>query len=102
MIRKRIAYRDRRRKSWRKIRTGADRRIRQVCLCALVLEAAYGIRVYGGSLLFMEKTAEEERMEETDGRPERKRIYGISIEWDEGKIRIYLQDEYWKEENRED
>lgn len=102
MIIKRIAYRDRRRKSWRKIRTEADRRIRKVCLCALILETAYGIRVYGGSLLFMEKTAEAGRTDETGDRPERKRIYGISIEWNEGNIRIYRQEEYWKEENGED
>ncbi|MEY8337187.1 hypothetical protein AALB16_04030 [Lachnospiraceae bacterium 62-35] len=103
-----LSFRDKRKKPWRKIRTGAEDSIRKICLCALILETAWGIQAYGGrmasreyrrteTVVTEEKTAFESRDEEFGRRTE---ICGVSIEWKDGTIRIYRQEEYWKEEER--
>lgn len=89
-----------RRKPWRKIRTEAEKSIRRLCLGALVLETAWGIRTYGNHMIYHEYSVTEleegrESLPEGKGR----KTWGLSIEWKEGKMRIYWQNEYWKEDN---
>ena len=86
----------RKKKSWRRIRTRKENVIRRFCIAALVLESAWGIQAMIQTGTFQECQVVEKS--EEGGPGFKKSIYGITIQWKDGELQIYRQDEYWKEE----
>ena len=89
-------WKDKRKKAWRRIRTGGERLIRRLCLAALILEAAWGMKGYIQTVISQKYEVvgqwEEDQADPGPG----KSIFGITIELEDGMIRIYREEERWE------